>query len=335
MILAGPLVIGSTFLTAIMMKYILRYSGDFTWEACLLFGAIISATDPVAVVALLKELGASRRMATLIEGESLLNDGTAMVIFLILFELVKGEEICFSDIVLKFFRLSFGGPLLGILGGVILSFILSRTHNNPVLEVNATIVTSYIVFYLAEQTSLHVSGILAICTLGLFMTNYGKTRISNQSTHAVHHVWSYISFVAETLIFILAGIIMGYKIKVKQSFYSYDDYLKVLGTYVGLHIIRFSLILLFWPLLKKIGYGMNFKQVILCSYAGLRGAVGLSLALIVNSSDKVHAYVKDIIFLHTAGIALLTLIINATTTKPLINWLNLSKQSEVKINILN
>jgi sodium/hydrogen exchanger 10/11 len=92
MIMAGPMLIGSTYLTALMMTYIFGYTGDFTWEASLMYGSIVSATDPVAVVALLKELGASKRLATMIEGESLLNDGTAMVIFLVLIKLVEGEE---------------------------------------------------------------------------------------------------------------------------------------------------------------------------------------------------------------------------------------------------
>jgi CPA1 family monovalent cation:H+ antiporter len=78
-----------------------------------------------------------------------------------------------------------------------------------VLEVNSTIFVSYIVFFLAESTKLHVSGILAIVFLGLYMTNSGKTRISAESEHAVHHVWGYIGFMAETIIFLLSGLIMG------------------------------------------------------------------------------------------------------------------------------
>jgi len=91
--MAIPILLGAIFLSALMMKYILGYSGDeFPFIACLVYGSIISATDPVAVVALLKELGASKRLSTMIEGESLLNDGTAMVVFLVLEEMLVGEE---------------------------------------------------------------------------------------------------------------------------------------------------------------------------------------------------------------------------------------------------
>jgi NhaP-type Na+/H+ or K+/H+ antiporter len=78
-----------TFLSACMMTYLFSYTTPFTWETSLMFGSIISATDPVAVVALLNTLGASKRISTMIEGESLLNDGTAMVVFLILFDIVE------------------------------------------------------------------------------------------------------------------------------------------------------------------------------------------------------------------------------------------------------
>ena len=90
--MAGPIVVGSTALSGVTMYYILGYNNEnnFTFSAALLFGSIISATDPVAVVALLKDLGASKRLSTMIEGESLLNDGTAMVIFLVILDIVEG-----------------------------------------------------------------------------------------------------------------------------------------------------------------------------------------------------------------------------------------------------
>jgi NhaP-type Na+/H+ or K+/H+ antiporter len=114
------MLIGATYLSAVMMYYILGYNDkEFDWMAALLYGSIISATDPVAVVALLKELGASKRLTTMIEGESLLNDGTAMVVFLVILDIVEGNNPSFGEIILKFIRLSLGGPLLGLLGALV------------------------------------------------------------------------------------------------------------------------------------------------------------------------------------------------------------------------
>ena len=334
LIMAGPMLLGSTVLSALMMTYIFGYTGEFTWTASLMYGSIISATDPVAVVALLKELGASKRLSTMIEGESLMNDGTAMVVFLIIVDFVEGGNPSVSDMFFKFVRLSGGGPCLGFIGGFIMTNLLKRIHNNFVLEVNTTIFVSYFIFFTAESTGIGASGILAVVVLGLYMSNTGKTTISAESEHAVHHVWGYVGFVAETVIFIISGIIMGQRSMQDDNLIHYMDYIKLLGIYVGLHFIRFFMILVCWPVLRVIGYGMTFEQVVLGAYAGLRGAVGLSLALMVASSEKIPRYVQDVVLLHVAGVALLTLLINATTTAPLVQALGLSPYSDLKKNIL-
>lgn len=221
--MAGPILLGATFLSGIMMYYILGYNEEnspadgkdglnvFTFKAALLYGAIISATDPVAVVALLKELGAPKQLSTLIEGESLLNDGTAVVVFYVLLAMVENKEGAEDPglIAIEFIQLSGGGPIFGIIVGFIVSFLLGKIYNNYVLEVNTTIVACYIMFYLAEFTILHFSGILALVAFGLSMAYNGKYKISPESEHALHHVWGYIGFSAETVIFILSGVLIG------------------------------------------------------------------------------------------------------------------------------
>ena len=109
----------------------------------------MSATDPVAVVALLKELGASVRFNTLIEGESLMNDGTAMVFFALFIDLAKGGSSSFFGVAVNFVRIAFGGPLLGLLTGLIVSFWMKRIIRDAVLSINITFVGAYLCFYLA------------------------------------------------------------------------------------------------------------------------------------------------------------------------------------------
>lgn len=225
-------------------------------SAAVMFGAIISATDPVAVVALLKELGASRRLATLIEGESLLNDGTAMVVFQVLLSIVKGEENTPVSVGVFFCRLSLGGPLIGIVCGIIVSFWLSRIVNNPILEVNLTVFSAYMLFYIAES-ELKVSGILAMVAFGLWMTRSGKTRISSASEHAVHYVWSYIGFIAETVIFLLTGVIVAIKVLKEDSVIGPSDYWKLLILYAFLHLIRFAIVFSTGWFVSLIGYTLD------------------------------------------------------------------------------
>jgi NhaP-type Na+/H+ or K+/H+ antiporter len=134
-----------------------------------MLGAILSATDPVAVVALLKELGVSKRFSTLIEGESLLNDGTAMVVFEVFFSMAEGEDMGVSDIVVIFLRLSVGGPLMGLLFSFVMSHWIRRVFDDPVIEIALTFITTYLLFWTCEASGAHVSGILALVTMGLYM----------------------------------------------------------------------------------------------------------------------------------------------------------------------
>lgn len=307
------MLLASTYLTALVFNMVLGYESQISWNSAVLYGAIASATDPVAVVALMKELGASRRLATLVEGESLLNDGTAMVVFNVVFEIIKGDAEIGPGILGSFVRLALGGPLLGIVVAIFASSWLKRIYNDSVLEVNLTIVCSYLIFFLAESTILKVSGVLAMTGFGLYMNFKGKTKISIASEESVHHVWSYIGFFAETIIFLLTGVICGDKV-LHNEYITGKDYGMLFAHYAWQHVIRFGLLFISWPLLKKMGYGLSFKQLILLAYAGLRGAVGLTLALICYSDNEMDERTKTIILFHTAGLAFLTIIINGTTT---------------------
>ena len=162
----------------------------------------------------------------------------------------------------KFCRLSLIGPLVGYVFGVLLEFMLTFIHNNYVLETNLSIVAVYLCWYLAENTALHVSGILAIVVLGVYMSEFGKTAISAESEHALHHIWGYVGFVAETLIFMLAGIIIGVssiRLEDDPNFNVGSETGSAFGNYLMAHVIRFSMICLFWPILNKLGYGMSFR----------------------------------------------------------------------------
>ena len=204
MILAGPGVLITVGLLAIVFKPILGYGdSDLNWYGALTIGTVLSTTDPVAVVALLKQLGASVKFNTLIEGESLLNDGSAMVFFAIFAELAKGNPSNFGDAIVTFIRLAGGGVLLGIGFGIALTFWLSRIEEDKNLTVMLTLVTAHLCFYVAENTELMVSSILSVVTLGLFMAAYGRSKMSAETEEALHAVWSWAQYGVETLIFFL------------------------------------------------------------------------------------------------------------------------------------
>jgi hypothetical protein len=233
-----------------------------------------------------------------------------------------------------FFRLSFGGPILGLVIGMIVSWWLKRIVNNSLLETNLTIVAAYLTFYVAESWETEVSGILALVGLGLYMTKVGKTHISHLSEETLHHIWSYLGFVGEAGVFIIAGTIIALKVFGEDSSIGWKDWLKLLALYVILHVSRFTLIFaLKWPL-SKIGYGLSWAQAVVLGYSGLRGAVSLVLALIVYLDEDIDVHIREVVIFQTSGIALMTLFINGSTMKFLVRKLGLMRMSNVKKKML-
>ena len=330
LILAGPMLLAHSFVVAFLMRYVLQYDGNFTFEAAVMFGGLISATDPVAVVSLLKSLGASRTLSILIEGESLLNDGTAAVMFLWANSLVKGSEFNVGSIFGTFWRLTFGGPAVGILFGILAVIWLKFIVNNPVLETNLTIIIAYLAFYVSEFTELKVSGILALVWLGLYMSRSGKTSISRQSHEPLHYIWGYLSYTCETIVFIFAGVIIAAKVLSDNTIIVWQDYLKLIALFIGLNIIRFGFVFLLLYPFSKMGYGLTWQQGVILSYSGLRGAVSLTLALTVYLDTDISIDIRELVIFHTAGVAFLSLVINGTTIGYLIRKLGLMRMPEVK-----
>jgi NhaP-type Na+/H+ or K+/H+ antiporter len=171
LLLAGPGVIISTVCTAVFGMIIFPYG--WSWPVALLFGAILSATDPVSVVAALDEIGAPSKLTVLIEGESLLNDGSAYVLFLIFKSMAAGThgdeevvKIWFVDaadrkhvygMFMWFVQLAFGGPLVGWICGILASSLLMVCHADLLPEVSILLLSWWGTFYLAENV-FHVSG---------------------------------------------------------------------------------------------------------------------------------------------------------------------------------
>ena len=268
-ILAVPCLFVSACLIAVCMKLVLGYDDTYyTWTTAFIFGSILSCTDTVAVLALLKEAGASKKFNSLIEGESLINDGTCMVLMTIAANIHKGEDMSPLQVGQLFVELSLGGIVLGVSLGIVSAFWISKKFNDEILVVNITLIVCYMVYFIAEYVELgiEISGIIALVSLGLFMAANGKMRINAESEHAVHTFWKYAVYVAETIIFLVAGIIIGVKVllNVKEDGakeITSDDFLKLGMLYFLMMGARFISIVLFMPLLKRNGYGLMWREV--------------------------------------------------------------------------
>jgi NhaP-type Na+/H+ or K+/H+ antiporter len=338
-ILAVPGIIVALLLTGVMVYAIdmfdLGLEGWANWSLAFMFGSVISATDPVAVVALLKDLGASKKLGTLIEGESLLNDGTAIVLFMVFFLGLSGQASDANGFV-EFFRVALGGIGVGLFFGWIILRWLKGVFNDAMVEISAVVAAAYLTFYVAEHF-MHVSGVLALVALGLMVGGFGRSSVSPQVEHFMHEFWELAGFIANCLIFLIVGFVIA-----ERTEFTANDFLVLGIIYVGVHIIRAIVILIHYPFMKNTGYGLPVKDAIVVWYGALRGAIGLALALMVagiDSADLAQAMditaveatrIKDQFLFIIAGTVTLTLLVNATTIKFLVVKLGLLDVAPVK-----
>lgn len=326
-ILAVPGIILAMILTAVFIAgvYLTGFGlTKWTWSMAMLFGAVISATDPVAVVAILKELGASKKLGTLIEGESMLNDGTAIVLFLVVFAGISGEGVSDLPAVLIFLKVALGGIAVGAFVSWLLINWIKRVFNEPLVEISAIVGASYVTFFVAENF-FGVSGVIALVTLGVIMASSGRTKISPEVQHFLHEFWELAAFLANVMIFIIVGVVIAERIV-----FTLHDLWVLLAVFVGVFIVRAIVLAVFYPFMKRSGYGMNMPNAIVLWWGALRGAIGLALALIVVNTDSIDQEVRNQFLFLTAGIVMLTLLLNATTMKRLVNKLGLTKLSPAK-----
>ena len=348
LVLAIPGMCIAAAMTAVLATFVFDYYWNF--KEGLLFGAVTAATDPVAVVSLLREVGASKPLSMLIEGESLMNDGSAIVVFIIMLDICKGTaEVAAGSILARFCQIAIGGPIFGIACGHFFVFWLSRIFNDAVSEITLTIVAAYFTFYVGEVI-LEVSGVMAVVCLGVVI-NSKKTSISPEVEPSLHMFWEMLAYLSNTVIFILVGIVITEQAAVV---FTKKDLLDIFVLYIGANFIRGVMVMGFFPLLSRIGYGLSWQSALVIVWGGLRGAVGLSLALIIyqdpllgsgvarnvtitapdGSDVVVQKVVGEKFLIHTASLVFFTLFINGTTTAPLLRILGMSGiSSAAKMNM--
>jgi NhaP-type Na+/H+ or K+/H+ antiporter len=324
-VLAVPGLIVATLLSAGLAQWAFPFG--WSWAMCLMFGALISATDPVAVVALLKEVSSRKRLETLIEGESLLNDGTAIVFFSLFYGWVLSgieQDVNVFAVAAQFSWVVTAGLVIGIAFGGWSIIWLGRVFNDPLIEISLSIMVAYLVFLLAE--SIHVSGVVAVVALALMYASIGRTRISPEVAGFLHHFWEMMAHIANTVIFLLVGVLVAVRVPLTDP----DLWRALAILYVGIMLIRTFAVTLFMPILMRIGIGINREKATVLVWGGLRGAVSLALALTVAANDQIPKEVGDQIMFLCAGIVVLTILINGTSMGLVLHWLGLDKLPSAK-----
>ena len=169
----------------------------------MVFGALLSATDPVSVVAFFRQLGAPRQLASIVEGESLFNDGTAVVVFRIALAIAISGQFNLVGSLTNFLWLVAGGLAVGGLLGWLVSKLIARV-DDYLIETTLTTILAYGAYLVAER--LHVSGVLAVVAAGLINGNIGPAGMSPTTRIVIFNFWEYVAFVANSLVFLLIGL---------------------------------------------------------------------------------------------------------------------------------
>lgn len=320
-LLAAPGLIICMLLTGALMMGVATFIPGFeswTWAFALMFGALISATDPVAVVALLHELKTSKRFSTLVDAESLLNDGTGIVCFMLFFGAYAAEEATHASPVITFIREVGLSTLLGFLLARIVIWFITRINSEEMVQNSVIILAAYLTFILS-QYYLGVSGVIALVAFGLTVTYVGKPRLKPQVNTFMEHFWELLTYIANTLIFILVGVVIAEKVD-----FSWGALGVLILIYIALNLIRFAMIMLLYPVMKRLGYGLTKRESVILTWGGLRGALAMTLALMVSYTPAIPEDIRSQVLFFTAGIVTLTLCINATTMRALLNRLGLT-----------
>jgi CPA1 family monovalent cation:H+ antiporter len=297
-------------MTVLLIGLLAHLAIGFSWSSAMLLGAILAATDPIAVITLLRRLNAPAGLAAILEGESLFNDGTGVAVFSAVLATILGGTPSFGDATLRFFEITLGGTAVGLAVGF-LGLALLRFADDAPLEILATLVIAY-GSYLAADV-LHASGIVAVVVAGIVVARYGAA-IGRLHGPQLLGFWNLLAFVLNAMLFILVGAALPATTLVPVAGLVLVAYLIVLVTraapvygLLGLAALRGASIPWAW---RHVTF-----------WAGLRGALAVALALSVAGAAGVDSRVAVVAY----GVVLLSLLVQGGLMAPVTRALKIAE----------
>ena len=366
LVLALPGYIFTSATTAVVVYYIFQY--NWSWNTSMMVGAILSATDPVAVVALLKSSPGGKdvhHLSIVIEGESLLNDGAAIVLFNLFqssameacpdktysceingtatsftklnfcenYRFCDGphiiKQMCtdlsLESILIEIALKVFGGPIFGIVMGYVFVYWLGKVFNDYLTEITITVGSPYLVYYISEMY-LQSSGVLSVVLFGC-VVNMNKMNISPEIEAFLNKFWEQMGYLVNTIIFLVVGMIITFS---ALENIEATDIVYLGALYVGVAASRSLMLMFFHCILSRTGYGSTWQSASVLMWGALRGAVSLALALQVNHNAGFCQAMRSKILFFVSGIVVLTLLINSTTFNKVLSILGFCHISKAK-----
>ena len=306
-------------LTTLLVGGMVTLGTRLPFGVAMSFGALISATDPVAVVALFRALGAPRRLAVAVEGESLFNDGTAIVVFQI--ALAATLSGVFDPVagLFDFLQVALGGMAIGLALGWLAARLIARIDDRLIVTTLTTLL-AYGAYLSAER--LHVSGVLAVVVTGLLSSNVGLAGMSPTTKIMLFNLWEYLAFLANSLVFLLIGL----NVDLPQLWANLGPiFIAVVAVLVSRGVVVYGLSWLAHLRENRPHIPLRWRHILF--WGGLRGAISLALALSLPVALPERETLQSMAF----GVMLFTLLAQGTTIQFLLKWLGLIERPQHRV----
>lgn len=336
----STLAITLVFITAVGIAVIAHYMiPDMSWPLSFVLGAILSATDAVAAMSITKGLGLSHKTNTILEGESLVNDASALVAYRFAVAAVTGATFVFWKASLVFVGLLLGGYIIGFIMAKISALIIKRIHQNRLATISLMLLMPFVTYSIAEE--FHVSGVIAVVILGLGISRFSNKVFPESLKNQSKNIWDIIIFLLNGLIFILIGLEFPYIYSEidKASILPYIGYAFIITiAALLLRIIRVFLQKINLQNAFKKGHKritedalLDFKSSLIISWSGMRGIVSLAIAIglpATLSTGEAFPQRNAIIFISVA-VVLFTLIGQGLSLPWLVKILSKSEKKNI------
>lgn len=328
----GTLAVSLVFLTASGIAVVAYYLvPGMTWPLAFVLGSILSATDAVAALSITKGLGLSLKTSTILEGESLINDASALVAYRFAVAAVTGSAFILWRASLDFLILMAGGFLVGFVSGKILAFVIQRVQKNNTVTISFMMLMPFVTYRLAEE--LHVSGVIAVVILGLAIARFSNKVLPDHIKQQSRNIWEIIIFLLNGLIFIIIGLEFPYVARNIPGQHVLPYTLYALAITITALILRFLRVYMqqlnlqraFKKGHKRITENalLDIKNSLIISWSGMRGIVSLAIAigLPTHLADGSPFPLRHAIIFISVVVVLFTLVGQGLTLPWLVKWL--------------